>query len=552
MQMQSRIAQSMFDTAYAPIRGAYSWMLEKHQTTWWIPSPLQFITGIIAAVVLLPMVYLGVRAFETGGEGIDYLLNERTLGVIANSIVLMIAVVVAAAVIGVPFAWLTTRSNLPFRRFWLAAGLLTMVIPSYIGAMMYIAAFGPRGLIQQALEPLGVTQLPSIYGFFGAWLAITLFTYPYVVLPVRAALLNLDPALEESARSLGLSRWKVFRRVTLPSLRPALAAGMLLTALYTLSDFGAVALMRYDAFTRVIYYQYTNSFDRSRAAILALVLVALTVVLLVIERRAAAQSRNYRAGTGCQRKPRPVSLGKWKIPALIFCAALVGVGVATPVGILLVWLVRGMSTGVEMEVLTQPALNTVFASVIAAVVVGMAAFPPALLATRAPTRLNRWLVQLTYLGNVLPGLVVALAFVFFSSRYLPELYQTLPILVLGYATRFLPLGIGATRSALTQINPRCEEAGRSLGLRGWQVTLRVTVPLARAGVLGGVALVFLSVMKELPTTLLLAPTGFNTLPVEIWMSNSEARFAQVGAPALLLMLVSACSLYFMLKNQSAD
>src|SRR5690606_4635797 len=198
-----------------------------------------------------------------GEAGLAYLLDGRTLKVISNSLLLTGAVVAAAALIGVPFAWLTARTDLPFRRFWLVAGLLTMVIPSYIGAMMYIAAFGPRGLLQSLLEPFGVQSLPSIYGFWGAWLSITLFTYPYVVLPVRAALLNMDPALDESARSLGMNRWKVFWRVTLPQLRPAMATGMLLTALYTLSDFGAVALMRYDAFTRVIYLQYTSSFDRN-------------------------------------------------------------------------------------------------------------------------------------------------------------------------------------------------------------------------------------------------------------------------------------------------
>jgi iron(III) transport system permease protein len=150
---------------------------------------------------------------------------------------------------------------------------------------------------------------------------------------------------------------------------------------------------------------------------------------------------------------------------------------------------------------------------------------------------------------VLPGLVIALAFVFFAANYLPTLYQTLPILILGYATRFLPLGIGSTRSALTQVNPRFEEAGRSLGLRAHQVTWRITVPLARGGVLAGMALVFLNAMKELPTTLLLSPTGFKTLPLEIWMANSDGRFAAVGAPTLVLVVVSAVSLALMLKNQ---
>jgi iron(III) transport system permease protein len=502
----------------------------------WRINPLRWITVAIVAVVLLPIGYLILRAVSTGADGLSYLVDGRTLAVVANSLALMAAVMIASALIGVPFAWLTTRTNLPFRRFWLIGGLLTMVIPSYIGAMMFIQAFGPRGLLFDLLQPLGVTSIPSIYGFFGAWLAITLFTYPYIVLPVRAALLNTDPALEESARSLGLSRW-------------TLGVGMLLTALYTLSDFGAVALMRYDAFTRVIYSQYTSSFDRSRAALLALVLVAVTVGLLIMERRLAAVSKNYRAGTGCQRQHQPIPLGRWTLPALIFCGLLVGVGVALPVGLLIGWVGQAAALGrLEIAELAQPALNTAGASALAAVVVGIAALAPAFLAARSTRKRDAWLVQIAYVGNVLPGLVVALAFVFFAANFTPALYQTLPILILGYATRFLPLGIGATRSALTQINPRLEEAARGLGLRSAQVLIRITAPLAKTGILGGMALVFLSAMKELPTTLLLAPTGFATLPTEIWSANASAHYLQIGAPALLLVIVSAFSLVFMVEK----
>jgi iron(III) transport system permease protein len=512
-----------------------------------LPSMFQTITVVIVALVSLPLAYLVVRALGTGQEGLHYLLSTRTLSIVVNSLVLTAAVIMAAALIGVPFAWLTARTDLPLRRLWLVGGLLTLVIPSYIGAMMYIAAFGPRGLLQTLLEPLGVIELPSSYGFWGAFLAITLFTYPYVVLPVRAALLNMDPALDESARSLGLSRWQVFRRVTLPQLRPAMASGMLLTALYTLSDFGAVALMKYDALTRVIYLQYTSSFDRHRAAILSLVLVAVTVGLIALERLAASKRHNYRIGVGCQRQMSPTALGKWRIPALVFCAALLLVGVLTPVAVLAFWFLRGVGEK-SVEVL-QPTINTLSAGGVTAVVVGVLALPPALLLARSASRFNGWLVQSAYVGNVLPGLVVALALVFFAANYLPMLYQTLPLLILGYSTRFLPMSIGATSSALTQINPRFEETGRSLGLRPWQVTLRIIAPLARAGILAGMALVFLSAMKELPTTLLLSPTGFETLPTEIWTAHAQVQLSRLGGPALLLIAISALSLLVMLRQQ---
>ncbi len=511
-----------------------------------VSLPVMLSLGVLA-VVLLPLVYLGIRAAGAGADGLAYLLQARTLAVIGNSLLLAGAVVVSSVLIGVPFAWLTARTDLPLRRFWLVAGLLTLVIPSYIGAITYIAAFGPRGLLQQALVPFGVTSLPPIYGFFGAWLAITLFTYPYIVLPVRAALLNTDPALEECAHSLGLNRWATFRRVTLPQLRPALAAGGLLAALYALSDFGAVALMRFDAFTRVIYVQYTSSFDRSRAAILAVVLVLVTLVLLALSRRLTAAQRNYRIGTGAGRQPRPVKLGRWRVPALLFCALLVGVGTVVPVGVLASWVIGSPSVSLNWH---GAALNTVGASGLAALAVALAALPLAWLGARSSSRVGRWLCELSYLGNGLPGLVIALALVFFTANAVPALYQTLPVLVLGYATRFLPLSVGATRSALTQINPRLEEAGRSLGLRPWQVMVKITIPLARAGLLAGMALVFLSAMKELPTTLLLSPTGFETFAMQIWTAQKEVNFAQTAAPALVLVAVSAVSLALILKRET--
>jgi iron(III) transport system permease protein len=501
---------------------------------------------VIALIVLLPLAYLVMRAVGAGTEGLDYLLRERTLKIVLNSLVLVVTVTAGATLIGVPFAWLTARTDLPLRRMWLVLGLLTMVVPSYLGAMTYVATFGPKGILQGLLETLiGLERLPDIRGWFGAWLSITLITYPFVVLPVRAALLNTDPALEEAAHGLGLSRWQVFRRVTLPQLRPALAAGMLLSALYALSDFGSVAVMRYNVFTRAIYLQYTSSFNRERAALLALVLIVFTLVLIYLEHRASRKSQNYRIGTGAGRQLKVVRLGRWRLPALAFCATLVTIGVLVPVGVLLSWLTgRVMIDSVPVN-MPELMLNTVGVSSIAALVVAGVAVPLAMLANNGK-RGNRWLVSLSYTGNVLPGIVIALALVFFAANYLPAWYQTMPVLILGYATRFLPLSVGSTRSALTQINPRLQEAARCLGLQPWQVALKITVPLARSGILAGAALVFLSVMKELPVTLILSPIGMRTFATRIWSVYEEAMLVLIGGPGLLLMAASAVGLFLIL------
>ena len=530
--------------APTPWRRALLWIRWPVRSRIEIPF-LRLIVVLVAAAALLPPGYLVIRALGAGTAGLDFLLSERVLEVLLNSLKLMAGVTLASTAIGVGIAWFTTRTDLRFRRFWLILSLVPLAIPSFIGALAYIEVLGPNGTLQTLLVQTGLPALPSIYGFAGAWLTITISTYPYVILPVHAALQSMDPALEESARSLGHNHWSVFWRITLPQLRPAIATGMLLTALYTLSDFGAVALMRYNAFTRAIYLQYTSSFDRSRAAILALVLVALALVLVGLERRIASRQRNYRAGgASTARKHRPVTLGHWQIPAGLLLASIVGVGLVLPLAVLVDWLASGLRAGniALASSLNGPATNTAAISLITALTAGIVALPVALHAVRRTARVDRWLINAAFLGNSLPGLVVALALVFFAATYTANLYQTFPLLVVGYLLRYLPLSIGATRSALTQVNPRYEEAGRSMGCPGWQVHLRITLPLIRTGVAGGMALVFLSVMKELPATLLLAPTGFKTLATQIWTAQNEAYMSQVALPAILLILTSLVSL----------
>ena len=178
-----------------------------------------------------------------------------------------------------------------------------MVIPSYLTAVTYTEAFGPKGILQSLLEPFGVERLPGIKGFAGAALTLTVVTFPYIVLPVRAALLHCDRSLEEAGQSLGLNRWGVFRQIIMPQLRPALSAGMLMTALYCLSDFGAVAVMHFNAFTRAIFIQ-TESYRMDKASVLALLLVGMTFVLLLLHRECSCA-----AGTIASAQARR---GTWK------------------------------------------------------------------------------------------------------------------------------------------------------------------------------------------------------------------------------------------------
>ncbi|MCY3778970.1 MAG: iron ABC transporter permease [Chloroflexi bacterium] len=510
----------------------------------------QILSLSVVAVVMIPVAFLFVGTVGAGQEGVEYLLRARTFLIIGNSIALMLATTLFATLIGLPFAWLTSRSDLPARRLLLVLGLAAMVMPSYLTAVTYTEAFGPKGILQSLLEPLGVDRLPGIKGFAGATLTITFVTFPYIVLPVRAALLHTDRSLEEAGHSLGLNRWQVFRQVTLPQLRPALSAGILMTALYTLSDFGAVAVMHFNAFTRAIFIQ-TESFRLDKASMLGLVLIAMTLVLLFLQSRLQHNGRHYRIGIGASRELARVALGRWRYPALFFCGAVIFVGVAIPLLVLFKWLVGHTITNPIQVPLSELVSNTVSVSGVSAVVAAAAAFPLALLAIREASRFDRWLVKLAYVGNVLPGIVIALALVFYATQHMLSLYQTLPLLILGYAIRYLPFSIGATESAFAQINPRFEEAARSLGLTSRAALLRITVPLARGGILAGLALVFLNVMKELPTTLILRPIGFRTFATRIWSAYDEAFLSSIALPGLVLIVVSAFALAIILRRETA-
>jgi iron(III) transport system permease protein len=454
------------------------------------------------------------------------------------------AATAGAVALAVPLAYLTTRTDLPGRRIWAVLVTLPLVVPSYIGAYLLVSAFGPRGFLQDALSPLGVEQIPSIYGFPGAWLALTLFTFPLVLLPVRGALGRLDPQLEDAARAMGRRPLEVFRTVTLPQLVPAIGAGALLVALYAMSDFGAVSIMRFNSFTREIYINYNASFDRTSAAALGAVLVLLMLVLFVVYARFRGRGAYHRTGPGAARRATPIPLGRWRWPALGFCALVVAVALALPVGVLAYWAAKGIGDS-TFSTLAGNAGNSLLAASAAAAIAALAAICVAVLATRFRGPASAAIERASYAGYALPGIVVALALVFFGTRVALPLYQTLAMLVFALAAHYLPLAVGPMSASLLQVSPRVEEAARGLGRGPVEVFRTVTAPLVAGGFLAGTALVFLHAVKELPATLLLAPIGFETLATDVWRQTSVGFFEAGALPALVLLLVAAPPLYLL-------
>jgi len=508
----------------------------------WLPAI------IVAGAMLVPIVYLVLRAIQAE-DALGLILKKTTLETLLRTVWLASTVTLASTVIAVPLAWLTTRTDLPMRRLWAILTALPIVLPSYVGAYLLVSTLGPRGTLQEWIEPFGVSRLPAIYGFPGSLFILTILSYPYIFLGVRASLQNADPAQEEAARSLGLNSWQIFWRVTLPGLRPATMAGGLLVSLYVLRDFGAVSVMRYNTFTRVIYIQYKSTFDRSAAAVLSLVLVLLTLLLLYFEQRTRDRAKYYSSSATVQRPPSITKLGRWKTVALGSVILIALAGVIIPAFNLGYWLLRGILAGEIITDLWQATRNSVLAATLASVSTLIAALPVAFVSARYAKKASKTLHRATYIAFALPGIVIALALVFLGANYAPLIYQTLFMLVFAYLILFIPESVGVLHASLLQINPSLEEAGRSLGHHPFRVFRKISLPLLRPGIFASLALVFLTTMKELPATLILAPIGFKTLSTGVWSAVSEAFFAQAAAPALLIILASSLPMAIMIFNE---
>lgn len=518
------------------------------------PSTALLLTALISSLfVALPVVYLGLRATQGGVDTWSWLLSHRLPGLMFRTIQLATGTTVLAMAISLPMAWLVMRTDLPGRRLitWLCA--MPLVFPPFIGAFVYITIFGPRGTVELLLSlvtgiPGPQLYRPEIYSLTGAIIILAVFTYPYIYLLACSALRGGNRSMEEAAQAAGLSPGQVFWRVTVPLLRPALAAGALLVALYAISDFGSVAMLRVETFTSAIYMQLRGRFDRSAAAALSLVLLSLSMTLVYLEGRIRQQGARYTTTSGQWKPVREVALGPWRLPAVLFSWFVVTVSVVLPTVVLAYWSFQGWVNGEFSLKLFSYASRSLLISAGAALIAGAMALPVAYLAARFPGRFSNLLLRFTYIGYATPGLVVALAVIFFFHTYMNPLYGTVWAMMAAYIIRFMPQAMGATHSGLEALSPSLEDAGLSLGLKPIEVLRKITLPLIAPSLFSGWALVFLNTLKELPATLLLRPAGYDTLAVRVWIEAQDGYYHQAAPAALLLVLIAALPMWIVLRK----
>jgi iron(III) transport system permease protein len=505
------------------------------------PRPLLFGAAIGALLVLAPIAFTLYRASASGFDDAVELLFRPLVGeLLVNTLVITLSATMMSAIVGTAAAWFIERTHLPGRRLWAMLCAAPLAMPAFVSSYAWVSI---------SLD---------LQDFAGALLVITSAYFPLVYLPVAAALRGMDPALEESARSLGCGRWRVFARVVLPQLRPALFGGMLLVALGVLSEFGAFQMLRYRTFTTEIYAEYRTSFDNGGASLVACVLLLLCLIVLMLEFRLRGRARYERVDRGARRAALRYALGRWRGVVTICFAMLNMVTLGVPLGMIAFWLTQEGAAAVtpaevSPQLLFDAALSSITFGLLAAVVTVALAFPLALLLVRYPGRIVTAMERTVFLAQGVPGLVIALAIVSLAVRALQPLYQGLTLLIAAYAILCLPLALVSVRAALMQAQPRLEDTARSLGLGALSTFLRVMFPLAGPGFGAASAMVFISVVTELNATLLLAPIGTHTLATQVWSDTSTLAFAAAAPYAALLTFISFCAsgMLFAMLGRSA-
>lgn len=490
----------------------------------WLLLPVLLLVGLS----LLPLLYVGTKAWQAGwSEALHLLWRPYVFGLMRNTLLLMIGVTLTCALVGLSLAWLLERSNLAGRRLWGVILCLPFAVPAFVSSFTWVS-------LSASFEGLG-----------GAILVMSLSKYPLIFLPVAATLRNLDPALEESARTLGQNRWGVFFKITLPLLWPSLLAGSLLIALHMLVEFGALSIIGLQTFTTAIYQQFELEFSNANAAMLSAVLLVMCLSLLWLELKVRGKGRHIRIGQGAARHAEQVNLGKWSLPGQLYCLALAVIGSGIPLGMLAYWLIKGSSAAFPLAAIGEALFSSLSLALGGAALCLVLAVPVGLLVVRYKGPLAIWAERLPYLLHALPGLVIALALVYFALHYVPALYQTSALLLIAYALLFLPLAQAPIRTALNKAAPQLEEAARTLGATSFTAFCRVTLPIIFPALGAAFALVFLDAMKELTATLLLSPTGLNTLATQVWSHTSNIEFAAAAPYAALLILVSGLPVYLL-------
>jgi len=516
------------------------------------------VVTLLALLVAAPVLVVLSSALTPSGDVWSHLASTVLPRYVRNSLWLLLGVGLGSLLIGVGLAWLVTMCRFPGKRIFEWALLLPMAVPAYILAYTYTDFLQFAGPLQSSLRAVtgwgpGEYWFPNVRSLGGAIVMLTLALYPYVYLLSRAAFLEQSSSILEASRSLGRGPWRSFFSVSLPLARPAIAAGVALALMETLSDFGTVDYFGVQTFTTGIYRTWFGMGERVAAAQLAALLLVFVFVLVVLERwprrRAAYQqpmSSRYRV------------LAMYRLSgaraALAFMASLtpIALGFLLPAAVLLTMAVRNAGRSVSPQ-FWQYAGNSLVLAVLTALLAMLLALVLAYGVRIRPNVLTRVSTRVASMGYAVPGSVIAVGVlmplglidnavdgwmrsVFGISTGL-LLSGTIVGLVFAYLVRFLAVSFGTVEAGLGKVTRSMDEAAGSLGHRPLSTLVRVHMPILRGSLLTAMLLVFVDVIKELPATLIVRPFNFDTLAVRVYRLASDERLVEASGGALAIVLV---------------
>ena len=524
---------------------------------------------LAALLVALPLLSVASHVFAGGtGATWQHLVATVLPGYIHTTLVLCAGVALGVSLLGVGAAWLVTRYQFAGRALFEWALVLPLAVPAYVMAYTYTDLLQYVGPLQSGLRQVfgwgrADYWFPDVRSTGGAVLMFSLVLYPYVYLLARTAFVERAGATLEVARSLGLTPWQGFLRVSLPMARPAIAAGVALALMETLADFGTVSYFAVQTFTTGIYRAWFSLGDRVAAAQLALVLLGVVVAVLALE-RASRGGRRF-ADSGQRRSPsaRLLLSGGRALLAVLACSVPLLAGFVLPAALLLRMALTDGDARFGRHFL-HLAGNSLLLAGLTAVLAVLLALGLAYAARLHRGAAMRWAYRVAGLGYALPGSVIAVGVLIPVTRLdqalstllqpvfggPPALLLTGSIAALVYAclVRYLTAAMQTVDAGLARITPSMDNAARSLGHSPAQTLRRVHLPLLRGSALTAGLLVFIDVMKELPATLVMRPFNFDTLATQAYTLAADERLSEASTAALAIVAVGLLPLVLICRQ----
>ncbi len=490
--------------------------------------------------------------------------DPETFTILLDSFVFALGASGLSVILALALAWVTVRTNAPLRGIFELTAIIPNILPPLLIAISWTLLSSPSvGLINVMLRSvIHVSQGPlNIYSLPGLIFVEGLILTPLAFLIMSGALRNMDPALEESARTAGAGHWQVLRKVTLPLMRPAILAAGMLNFVRALESFDTPAIIalpaRIELFTTKIFREALAAYppNYNLAATYGVSLLIVALVFVALYRRFTSRVEAFATVTGRGYRSHAIDLGPWRFAASGVAAAILILMVVLPMGILFFISILPYYQVPTLETLKQATLvhysrifenarvyravlHSLFLAVSGATVaMGLAALV-AYVTVKTKVAGRGVLEGLTFLPWAFPGTAFAIGLLWAYVRIPLPIYATIWILLIGYVTRFLPYGLRSVTSTIIQIHRELEEAAWTSGAGFWATFRHILIPLMRPGMVAGWILLATLFIREFSLSLFLyAPSSEPVGPLlyYLWL---DGRTGSVGALGLLVSVIS--------------